>query len=500
MKKSTQKKKRRSVAGRRAEHEPTGRTEKPDEYVRLFRLLADNAREMVSRHAVDLTFLYASPASVHVIGHASESLIGYRLDDLTHPDDLSSVLSTFAVARDTGDTSSTVFRCRAPGRTWRWCELFCRGIAESDSGTEEIHATIRDVSKYKQIEKAIKRVAREWRSTFDSAHDAIVMLDRQANVLRVNLATLRLLECEFKDLVGQPLTEITKKRLDLDDPFRIESVWTSKSQVRNDVELKDRSIWLRSTVDPILTEADRIDGAVVFISNITAEKQAELSLLTTLDEVRELTAHLQTVREEERRSIAREVHDELGHALTALKMNISWLVKRIPQGDEELATRGTELTGLVDQTISSMRRIVSRLRPPVLDDLGLDAALEWLAADFQRYSGVETRIEMSDIPERYRGVNASCIFRIVQEALTNVSKHAQASRVSIHGQLEGSLYRLVVMDDGQGFEIDVAERQPGFGLLGIAERVRELEGELEIDSRPGSGSRLMVTLPRDALQ
>ena len=483
---------------------PSARDLQSNEDARLFRLLADNAREMVSRHTDDLTFLYASPASSQVIGHAPKDLIGHRLDDLTHPDDLASVLSTFALARDTGDAASTLFRCRAPDQQWRWCEMFCRGAVDEITGSEEIHATIRDVSKYKQIEKAIERVAREWRSTFDSARDAIVMLDRKGNILRVNLATLRLLDCEFPDLIGKPLAEVTRTYLQLDDPFLVEEVWSGKSQIRNDLELESQAVWLRSTVDPILAEDGSLDGAVIFIADITSEKKAEIRLLRTLDEVRELSSHLQTVREEERRSIAREVHDEFGHTLTALKMNIAWLVKHIPKhipdNDDQIAGRGVELTSLIDQTISSMRRIVSRLRPPVLDDLGLDAALEWLAADFQRYSGVETEIELTDLPSRLRGPPASCIFRIVQEALTNVSKHAEASHVSIQGGLEGASYRLVVRDDGKGFEYAGQPQKSGFGLLGIAERVRELDGRMEMNSEPGKGAVLVITFSEEAIR
>jgi PAS domain S-box-containing protein len=470
------------------------------EHARLYRLLADNAREMVSRHTADLTFLYASPAASRVIGYPPDHLIGQRLDDLAHPDDLSSVLSTFALARDTREDSSTVFRCRSPDQRWRWCEVMCRGVFDEATGTEEIHASIRDVTRYKQIEKAIERVAKEWRGTFDSAQDAILMLDRRANIIRVNIATLRLLECEFRDLIGRPLAEITRERLQLDDPFHVRQVWTGKSQVRTDLELKGKSIWLRSTVDPIKTEDGRLEGAVVFIADITTEKQAEITLLKTLDEVRELSSHLETVREEERRSIAREVHDELGHTLTALKMDIAWLVKHIPDEDGEIHSRGAELTGLVDQTISSMRRIVSRLRPPVLDDLGLDAALEWLTSDFQRYSGVTTEIALADLPVRFRGTEASCIFRIVQEALTNVSKHAAANHVSIRGGVDGDSYRLVVRDDGQGFDSCSSAHRTGFGLLGIAERVRELGGAMEMDSLPGEGATLVITFPEAAIR
>lgn len=483
-----------------AQDRPRATHSGPDEYARLFQLLTENAREMVSRHTADLTFLYASPASCWVIGYSPENLIGYRLDDLVHPDDLSSLLSAFAVAYDTRKTSSSVFRLLAPDNEWRWCEVFCRGVADAITGIEEVQATIRDVSKYKQIEKAIERVAKEWRDTFDSARDAILMLDRRTNVIRVNLSTLALFGCEFSDLIGKPFAEVTRDCLRLDDPFLVDRVWSDRSQVRTDLELKERSIWLRSTVDPIMNEDGGVDGAVVFIANITAEKKAELQLRNTLDEVRHLSSHLQTVREEERRSIAREVHDELGHALTAVKMDIAWLVKQIPDDDGELSSRGSELTGLVDQTVSSMRRIVSRLRPPVLDDLGLDAALEWLVSDFQRYSGVEADISISGMADRLRGEKASCIFRIVQEALTNVSRHAGANRVSIRGSREDDSYHLVVQDNGKGFELDGEAQPSGFGLLGIAERVRELEGDLEMDTEPGKGTTLMITLPLAAVR
>ncbi|MDT8408957.1 MAG: PAS domain S-box protein [Wenzhouxiangellaceae bacterium] len=466
----------------------------------MFHLLADNAREMVSRHMPDLTFLYASPASTRVLGYRPDDLIGVRLDDLTHPDDLSSVLTAFAMARETLRKTSAIFRCRTPKQTWRWCEIFCRPVTNASTGIDEIHSNIRDVSKYKQIEKAIERVAGEWRSTFDSAQDAIMMLDRKANIMRVNLATLSLLDCEFKDLIGKPLAEATRERLQLDDPFQLERVWAEESQIRSDLELDKKSIWLRSTVDPVLTDDGRLNGAVVFITNITTEKQAEIQLMKTLKEFRELSSHLQNVREEERRSIAREVHDELGHALTALKMDIAWLVKRISPGDDEISSRGAELAGVVDQTIGSVRRIVSRLRPPVLDDLGLDAALEWLAADFQKHSGVETRIEISDIPKRLRGVKASSVFRIVQEALTNVSRHARASKVSIHGCLDEANYHLTISDDGRGFEPGGPDYRAGFGLLGMAERVHDLEGTMEMNASPGQGTALVLILPRTAIE
>jgi len=461
----------------------------------LFKLLAENAREVVSCHGADSTILYASPSAQRVLGFDSSELVGHRLDDFAHPDDLSELLSAFALANEADQESSALFRCRRPDMGWRWCEIFCRGVSPEAAMIGEVHATIRDVTKYKRIEKAIERVAKEWRTTFDAANDAVIMLDSGARVMRVNRSTLALFDCSFQDLIGGSLVDVTKARLTLDDPFGIKRAWQERTRVRRDSRIGAREVWLRSTVDIVEGDDGRIDGAVVFVADITNEKAAELRLRASLDEVRDLSAHLQTVREEERRAIAREVHDELGHALTALKMDIAWLVKRIPADDESAIRNGRELGQLVDQTISVVRRIVSELRPPVLDDLGLEAALEWLCEDFKRHHGLEAAFHVSEVPSRLRGDNASAIFRIVQEALTNVSRHAGASRVGVRLGKDGDGFVLNVEDNGRGFDTEKFRDLAGFGLLGISERVRDLGGTLDIDSKPGAGTRLTIDLP-----
>jgi len=458
-------------------------------------LLAEAAHEMICRLDAGLAILYASPATRRVTGYAPEHLVGARLDDFGHPDDLAALLSSFALAQESGDEASTMFRFRTAEGGWRWCEAFL-GVAE-----DGIRATIRDVEKYKRIEKAIERVAREWRTTFDAAHDAILMLDREGRVVRVNRSTLEIFDCEFQDLVGNPLNRLVNERLKLDDPFGLTEVWQQQQQVRRDVELEARSIWLRSTLDPIMMADGEFSGAVLFLANITAEKQAEIKLRRSLDEVRQLSIRLQDYREQERRSIARELHDELGHALTALKMDIAWLSKRLPETDDAALERGREVAASVDRTVAATRRIVSRLRPPILDDLGLDAALEWLLADFQRHSGLKVDADIESMPERLRGETATALFHVVQEALTNVSRHADASSVKVSWDpADETMWRLRVEDDGKGFDRHDEDGRARFGLIGISERVHAFGGEFEIESRPDRGTRLEVLVPSEALQ
>jgi PAS domain S-box-containing protein len=364
-----------------------------------------------------------------------------------------------------------------------------------------MRCSLLDVTRFKRIELAIERVAREWRSTFDATHDAILMLDAQGSVMRVNRATLELFSCEFQDLVGKPLESLVRDRLKLEDAFGMAKVWQERAQVRQDAELPERSIWVRSTLDPILLPGGALGGAVLFLTDITAEKGAELRLRKTLDEVRRLSSRLRDYRDQERRSIAREVHDELGHALTALKMGVAWLSKRLPEADPDALTRAAELSALIDQTVAATRRLVSRLRPPVLDDLGLDAALEWLLSDFQRNSGLAVEAELSAMPHRLRGDGATGLFHIVQEALTNVLRHAQASRVAVRwAALDDGRFRISIDDDGCGFDREARDYVSGYGLLGISERVHDLGGEYWISSEPGEGTRIDVTVPAEALQ
>ncbi len=459
-------------------------------------LLTEASHELVCRLSPELTVLYATPAAERVVGRPAAQLVGARLDDFSHPDDLAGLLAAFALTRDADEETHAMFRFRTADGEWRWCEIFFR----DDGSPVGTRCSVLDVTRFKRIELAIERVAREWRSTFDATHDAILMLDARGSVMRVNRATLDLFQCDFQDLVGKPLELLVRERLHLDDAFGMARVWQDRKQVRLDVELPERSVWLRSTLDPILLPGGDLGGAVLFLADITSEKGAELRLRKTLDEVRRLSSRLRDYREQERRSIAREVHDELGHALTALKMGVAWLGKRIPEADADACTRAAELSSLIDQTVAATRRLVSRLRPPVLDDLGLDAALEWLLNDFHRNSGLAVEAELAAMPQRLRGDGATALFHIVQEALTNVLRHARASRVALRWvALDDGGGRLEIEDDGCGFDREAASHVAGFGLLGITERVHDLGGSYRIASQPGEGTRIEITVPAEAL-
>jgi signal transduction histidine kinase len=227
---------------------------------------------------------------------------------------------------------------------------------------------------------------------------------------------------------------------------------------------------------------------------------AEEDLRASRERLRELSAYTQVMQEEERVRIAREVHDELGQSLTALKMDVAMLRKQVPPS-EDIERRISSMNELVNATIQSVRRISSELRPSVLDDLGLAAAIEWQGREFEKRSGLNCHIHLPIEEIAVNPSQATALFRIFQETLTNVARHANASQVEVHLSEEPRSFGspsilLRVHDDGIGFDAhDIAINQ-SLGLMGMRERATLVGGTLDLAGAPGQGMTVTVTMPK----
>ncbi len=225
-------------------------------------------------------------------------------------------------------------------------------------------------------------------------------------------------------------------------------------------------------------------------------RRAERQLRESHRQLRQLSIYLQSVREAERTRIAREVHDELGQALTGCKIDLAWIANRLPKGGGALLERARGLAARIDSTIETVRRISAELRPGVLDHLGLAAALEWQASEFQNRTGIPCEVR-SDLHEARLDQNLSTtLFRIFQETLTNVIRHAEATRVRVTLARRDDAIVLEVTDNGRGISPTEIESGHCMGLLGMRERAALLGGAFEIDrvSR-GHGTRVCVSIP-----
>ncbi|HWJ93493.1 MAG TPA: ATP-binding protein, partial [Telluria sp.] len=252
-----------------------------------------------------------------------------------------------------------------------------------------------------------------------------------------------------------------------------------------------REIWINCRASPRRAgEATIWEGLML---NITASKRNELELTESRQLLRELSAHRERVREEERKKIAREVHDELGQALTALRMDVALLRMADGPHSPALLARVAAMKEAVDRTIGIVRNVTSSLRPAALD-LGLTAALEWQVEDFARRSGIECMLHTGETEVVLDDDQATALFRIVQESLTNVLKHAQATHVEVTLETQADCICLEVSDNGRGFAADGPMRGR-FGLVGMRERVLVLGGTVQVNSAAGEGTTVSVRLP-----
>jgi signal transduction histidine kinase len=230
-------------------------------------------------------------------------------------------------------------------------------------------------------------------------------------------------------------------------------------------------------------------------SEMTKElRESQAQLVVSHQKLRQLAGHLDNVKEEERKRIAREIHDELGQNLLALRIDAELLLARTQDRHSRLHTRAKATLGHIDATIKSVRQIINDLRPNVLD-LGLNAAAAWQVAQFQQRTGIECELvePATDIV-----VNDQCatgLFRILQESLSNVARHSRATSVRVELQVDGEWVRMLVRDDGIGFAPGGRQKSGAFGLIGIEERVRILGGTCSIIGSPGKGTTVIVAVP-----
>jgi len=230
-------------------------------------------------------------------------------------------------------------------------------------------------------------------------------------------------------------------------------------------------------------------------TEVAERELAEEKLKMSLEQLRALAARLQLVREEERTNVAREIHDELGQACTAIKMDLALIGRRATKRQTQLQTKVLSAMQLADNMISSLRRIASELRPGTLDDLGLTAALEWQAQEFQSRTGVECNVILPHEPLTLDPERSTAIFRIFQESLTNVARHAQATRVVARLDAKADALILEVRDNGKGFNAQESRARRSLGLVGMQERALLLNGELNVEGVPGVGTTMTLRIP-----
>lgn len=370
----------------------------------------------------------------------------------------------------------------------------------------------REITERKLIEEELKTASREWRITFDSTTDLIMLLDGEMKIIKANLATTKFLRRPFNEILGKNCFQLF---YETDIPPAIcplEEMGKTRKHGENELYLSEKGIWILASVDPIFDNKGNLIGSVHIIRDITERKKAEEALckvheeleirvkertaeLTILNEkLRNLYSHLQTVREEERTHIAREIHDEFGAILTVLNIDLTWIEKQLPE-NQSLIERIKKDIDLINSAIKTVQRISTELRPGILDHLGLAAAVEWYVKEFANRAGVnwDISIDMKNI-----GVDrdiSTAVFRILQETLTNSARYAEATKVSVRLSERDGLLVLEVSDNGKGISEEQLSDAHSFGLIGMRERVKYWGGDVTIKGIPNKGTTVTVRIP-----
>ncbi|MGH7183022.1 MAG: PAS domain-containing sensor histidine kinase [Nitrospiraceae bacterium] len=418
-----------------------------------------------------------------------------------HSEDREQVLRSFQRLSETG-TVSTEYRWQIADGTYRWFLDNAVLQKNPDDGRSEILGIWLDITRQKELEDRLKQTHDQLAALVSASPVGIVILDAVGNCQLWNPAAEHIFGWREDEVLGCPLPTVGPEQWD-EHRFLRERVM--KDEAFFDLEIvrykKDGTpIHLSLSTAPLRDSSGTICGLFGLMADMTHRKQAALELSHSRDQLRALAARLVSVREEEGTRIAREVHDELGQAMTSLKLDLSWIARRLSM-QETVESRGELLERIqrtmqqLEVTIQTVRKIATTLRPPILDELGLVAALEWQTRDFEKRTGVRCELSMPQTPIPIGPDQATALFRIYQEIITNVVRHAQASNVRVHLNVSSGWLLFEVCDNGIGIRDSTVGHRNSLGLLGMRERAAQWGGDVSICGAEGMGTTVKVRLP-----
>lgn len=376
---------------------------------------------------------------------------------------------------------------------------------KSKAGVPMVMATVYDITLRNQAKAALEESEARMRAIFETAVDAIITIDEQGIIERTNPAAERLFGYAQSELVGRNVSVLMPSPYrEKHDDYLVHYRKTGEKRIIGiGREVKGQK--KDGTVFPIeLSVAEMWFGTrrmfTGMVRDISERKQAEAALRQSQEELRQLAAYQERLKEEERKRIAQEIHDELGALLTSIKAHVSVSVERSMQVQREADPLLKEALDLADTAIKTVRKVISDLRPSVLDQLGVWAALEWYAEQI----GARARLQCECLIEpeaqsiELSQDRSTMLFRIVQEALTNVVRHAKASRAEVRVRRANDHILAIVQDNGCGIDTDRLMNRESWGILGMYERARYFGGELRITGTPGRGTEVALRLPMEA--
>lgn len=435
-----------------------------------------------------------------ILGYDRNELTRMTWTQLTHPDDLEADLANFnrVLAGEIDGYSMDKRFIRKDGKII-YATISVKCLRRANGSVDYFVALLQDITERRRAQEEIAFQA----SLLNQVRNAVIATDFNGRIVYWNKFAEQVYQWKADEVLGKSILEVTVPPESLDAGRGIlanlasAGFWEGQLFVRR----KDGITFPIHVVNTVYRDAEDQPKGIIGVSiDVTERQMAEDALRATGIELRALSASLNSAREEERARISRELHDELGAALTSLK----WELARIDKPDSDTGGVPTSsarrhkiesMKELVDLTINTVRRISSELRPTILDDLGLVAALEWQAKQFETRTGIHCQLDVSTEEVDLNREQITAVFRIFQEALTNILRHAQATKIQIRINRENNEFRLEVIDDGRGISEEQKTGVQSLGLIGMRERAHLVGGKIEIIGVPGQGTTLSLRVP-----
>ncbi|HOI28679.1 MAG TPA: PAS domain S-box protein [Melioribacteraceae bacterium] len=451
--------------------------------------------------------IYTNKNIFEKLGYTPEEILqmGSNLfPSLLHPDDfkkLSQNIKRYENAQE-NDVLELEYRMKDKKGKFRWLHswdvIFSR---TADGKPKQILGVVEDISAKKEMQIKLAESQTQYQNLFENAPDA-VFINFDDEIVLVNREFQNLMRAGEKDqLIGLSPFDIFHH--DFHDNIR-QRILTMRETGRPVLPIEEKIVCLDGTEIDVEVSAAPFplhggNAIHVILRDISDRKKSEEELQRYHNQLELLTRHLQTAREEERESIAREIHDDFGQVLTSMKMNLTFLKRNINSRNKagehyDLLNDIDSMAGIIDRSVIKLRKLITALRPEVLDKLGLITALEWQTEEFKK----ETRIECSfstDVKELKLDKNMEIsLFRILQESLNNIAKHSRASKVEVRFNRDKPGYILEITDNGIGMAKDSLTRNT-YGIIGMRERAKLIKGELSISSEQNRGTKIKLFVP-----
>ncbi|GAB4094030.1 PAS domain-containing sensor histidine kinase [Flaviaesturariibacter terrae] len=463
-----------------------------------FHLALQATRDGVWEWEIRNCSMYFSPRFCEILGYSFDDPALERTYEAwagrLHPDHRESVEAQLQAHLLGGPPlEAECLHLHASGE-YRWQKV--TGQAQFDEAGKALRmaGSIRDISQIKEAEAAFLQEQELSNSIIGSLPGVFYVLDEHGRLRRWNENLEKVSGYNHDEVAGlAPLDLVVPEdRALVLDVFE-RALRTGDGSVEIRLQHRDgkaRHFYFNGK----LTQLGGQPALVGMGIDISEHKKMEQLLRQSFQEIRELASHLQDVREKERTEIAHEIHDELGQSLTAIKMNLASILRKRP-GTEEVIAKVEESLDLTEQTIHAVRRIATEMRPTLLDDLGLIEALRWYCDTFAKRLEISLSLDVNCADAVTDPRLSIVLFRIVQESLTNIARHASAKRVDMLIEQCGSTLSLRIEDDGVGFDVGQSRKADSIGILGLKERAKSINGDYSINSRPGRGTVVQVSVP-----